>query len=80
MTREFGLTLSVHMSVRGQREGIEEIADRVAGAAFEAMEINCGDPECEHDQCSKAPLGPTWVNGAYIHETIEELAEESVGE
>lgn len=69
------LEMSFYISVEGSEAFVEELRDKIDDLVFDAMNINCGDPEC----CPE-PRGENYVAGAVGSSTIHPPEKEKENE
>ena len=65
------LELSFYITIEGSREFAEELRDRIEDLVYDALNINCGEPEC----CPE-PRGETYVFAATGSSHINEIKED----
>ena len=66
----YELELDFYISVEGSKEFVEELRDKVEDLVYEALNINCGEPECcpEPRGENYVPSGTSSVS--YTHLTL----------
>lgn len=67
----FELEMNYYISVEGSQEFVEELRDKIDDLVYEALKINCGDPEC----CPE-PRGANFVPSAMGSSTINPITQE----
>jgi hypothetical protein len=67
----YELELDFYISIEGSKEFVEELRDRIEDLVYEALNINCGEPEC----CPE-PRGENYVPSATGSTRINKLTEE----
>lgn len=67
----YELEMNFYVSVEGSKEFVEELRDKIDDLVHDALNVNCGEPEC----CPE-PRGENYIPGAISSSHINPIKQE----